>query len=185
LNLNLVKTKRRNVNETNINTCRLDNILWPNLWLYNPSTSQIPDKHCVKGSRKKAGNPDQGRKLDMYQYKATCVKVVDGDTLDLEIDLGFRMKTIQRIRLKGVDTPELRIKSEKLAAMDAKEFVAEFVFGTLDPIISKELGPRELIVTTHKTGKFGRWIAEVYNTHGVSLTKRLLEEGLAEEVDYD
>ena len=43
-----------------------------------------------------------------FSYKATVLRVVDGDTVDAEIDLGFRMKTTQRLRLKGIDTPELR-----------------------------------------------------------------------------
>ena len=44
----------------------------------------------------------------MYDYKAEIVKVVDGDTIDVLVDLGFRITTHQRLRLKNIDTPELR-----------------------------------------------------------------------------
>ncbi len=56
----------------------------------------------------------------MYIYKATILKIVDGDTLDLDIDLGFGIHRKQRVRLEGIDAPELK-DSNKLAKEAAKE----------------------------------------------------------------
>ena len=59
----------------------------------------------------------------MYEYKATLLKVVDGDTVDVDIDLGFGVcLRNQRVRIKGIDTPESRTKNkiEKLFGIAAK-----------------------------------------------------------------
>jgi micrococcal nuclease len=94
----------------------------------------------------------------MYEYKALLKRVVDGDTIDVYIDLGFSVTIERRLRLADVDTPELRAKdeAERERAQDAKKFVEEFI------------GNCPLLVVTQKTkaGKerttFGRYVAEVY-----------------------
>ena len=68
----------------------------------------------------------------MYQYKCKLVKVVDGDTIDVDIDLGFGVwLRKQRIRMYGIDTPESRTRDleEKRYGLAAKEFVKQFVKG--------------------------------------------------------
>ena len=112
----------------------------------------------------------------MYEYKAIVVRVVDGDTVDVDIDLGFNtwLKK-QRVRLVGIDAPETRTRDleEKAAGMKTKEYVENFC----------SIGS-EIILKTHKdsTGKFGRILGEIYK-EGVelSLNQILLQEGLAEE----
>ena len=114
----------------------------------------------------------------MYEYKAKVLRVVDADTSDVEIDLGFDLKIFQRLRFYGIDTPESRTrnKAEKKLGLAAKEYVKERIEG------------KEITLTTTERGKFGRYLAIVYYEepfgHGVevvNLNKRLIEEGHAKE----
>ena len=92
--------------------------------------------------------------VNMYEYNCTIVKVIDGDTTDVDIDLGFGvwMKK-QRIRFYGVDTPESRTrdKEEKVYGLMAKEFVQQHL-----PVGSKQ------VLRTKKdgVGKYGRILGE-------------------------
>jgi len=109
----------------------------------------------------------------MYTYKAYVNRVVDGDTIDCDIDLGFYMIARIRLRLARVNTPETygvsKDSDEYVAGMAAKQFVIDAIEG------------EEVIIKTSKTGKFGRWLAEIY--YGVdfeiNLNDKLIEEGLA------
>jgi micrococcal nuclease len=89
----------------------------------------------------------------MYNYKAFVNRVVDGDTIDVIIDLGFGVLTKERIRLLGIDTPEIRTKDlvEKAEGLKAKEFVENAIL------------LEEVTIVTYKDskGKFGRYLAEV------------------------
>ena len=106
----------------------------------------------------------------MYEYKATIIKVVDGDTVDVDIDLGFdTWLHNQRIRLYGVDTPECRTrnKQEKAHGLLAKEYVQKaLVVG------------RTYVLTTKEKGKFGRFLGEFKTGKGF-ITKLLIKERLA------
>ena len=111
----------------------------------------------------------------MYEYKAIITKVYDGDTLTAEVDLGFKMwaKKI-KLRLVGVDTPEIRTKDpeEKALAIKARDRVRELCLG------------KEVMITTHGKGKYGRWLASVYVDGGdISLATFLIAEGLAEKYE--
>ena len=93
----------------------------------------------------------------MYEYKCTVVNVVDGDTVDVDIDLGFGVwMRKQRIRMYGIDAPESRTsnKNEKMYGIAAKKFL----IGMLDD--------KELILKTHKDakGKYGRILGEIWRT---------------------
>jgi len=90
----------------------------------------------------------------MYEYRAIVKKVVDGDTADVDIDLGFDVVLVnQRIRCYGIDTPESRTsnKEEKVYGLAAKNFVKNFL----------KVG-KPCILRTRKdaTGKFGRILGE-------------------------
>ena len=94
----------------------------------------------------------------MYEYRCKLIKVIDGDTIDIDIDLGFGVwMTSQRIRMYGIDTPESRTRDleEKKYGLAAKDYLS----GMLDD----EGG---LILKTHKDerGKFGRILGEVWRT---------------------
>ena len=106
----------------------------------------------------------------MYEYKATIRKIVDGDTCDVDIDLGFDVwLRDQRIRLHGIDTPECRTrnKREKAHGLLAKEYVQKaLVVG------------RTYVLTTKEKGKFGRFLGE-FKTGKGAITKLLVKERLA------
>ena len=112
----------------------------------------------------------------LHQYKATLIRVIDGDTIDLNVDLGFRIKNRVRFRLIGIDTPELRSDSkfEKEMALVAKEYVeAQFMAYN-----------KECYLRSNKKGSWGRWLADVYfkDTEGRfhSLSEMLLNNGMAD-----
>ena len=90
----------------------------------------------------------------MYNYNATCIRVVDGDTIDAEIDLGFDIKVTKRIRLGGINAPESRTRNkvEKKLGLAAKERLKEMMEGAANCF---ELESTEL-------GKFGRVIGRLH-----------------------
>ena len=94
----------------------------------------------------------------MYEYRCIVVKIIDGDTVDVDIDLGFGVwMHKERIRLYGIDTPESRTRDleEKKYGLAAKKFLT----GMLDD-------KGGIILKTHKdaTGKFGRILGELWRT---------------------
>ena len=109
----------------------------------------------------------------MYEYKGIIRRVVDGDTVDITLDLGFDILYNNRIRLVGIDTPESRTRDleEKKLGLAAKDRV-------------KELCPVGSTVTVKTTkdgrGKFGRILGEIY-VGDVNVNKLLVEEGHAVE----
>lgn len=101
----------------------------------------------------------------MYEYYVVEVmRVVDGDTVDLRIDLGFHLTAALRFRLLGVDTPE----RGKPGFREATEFTREW------------LAARDwLAARTVKTDSFGRWLAEVYDVDtGDNLALSLIVAGM-------
>ncbi len=106
----------------------------------------------------------------MYEYKATIIKIVDGDTCDVDIDLGFDVWVRrQRIRLFGIDTPECRTrnKAEKAHGMLAKKYVQAAL----------KLGGVYALRTREK-GKFGRYLGEI-KVGRTTINKLLIKEKLA------
>ncbi len=92
---------------------------------------------------------------NMYEYKCKMVKVVDGDTVDVDIDLGFGVwMRDQRIRLYGIDTPESRTSDdqEKAYGLAAKDFVVKWT----------NAGDLTLKTFKDDRGKFGRILGEIW-----------------------
>lgn len=87
-----------------------------------------------------------------YRYRATCERVIDGDTFVLRVDLGFRVAVSLEGRLSGVDAPEMSTAAGKAARA--------FAVGVLgDPTV----GAEPLIVESHRDQRsFARWIVDVY-----------------------
>ena len=109
----------------------------------------------------------------MYEYKCKLVRVVDGDTVDIDIDLGFGVwLRKQRIRMYGIDTPESRTRdlAEKKLGLAAKERLKELCVGTFK---IKSLGK----------GKYGRILGIPYTEDGQDICQMLIKEGHA--VVYD
>jgi micrococcal nuclease len=109
----------------------------------------------------------------MYEYKCTLLRVIDGDTLDVLVDLGFNVFKKIRIRLHGIDAFESRTRDleEKKKGLAAKERLIELLEGKIIRIKSIEIG------------KFGRAICIVYVTdrynNKININHTLLTEGHA------
>lgn len=102
----------------------------------------------------------------MYTYMATVVRWVDGDTVYLKVDLGFRMTMETDFRLTGIDTPERGQVGYQLA----KDFVNEYA----------PVGTRVAIQTDKDPDKYGRWLAAVsLPGQAGTLNTELLNAGLA------
>lgn len=120
-----------------------------------------------------------------YRYRAKVVRVVDGDTFDVNLDLGFGVwLRRQRLRLEGIDTPKIRGK-ERPEGLIAKQFVEE-------ALLPKEHTTRnhKVIVETFKDkmGKYGCLLAVIWyavrRDEFRNLNVELVEKGLAERVEY-
>ena len=106
-----------------------------------------------------------------YIYNCEVVRVVDGDTIDVDIDLGFSViLKKQRIRLAGIDTPESRTRNlaEKALGLEAKERLKELCEGGM---MLKSLG----------RGKYGRILGIPINSKGKDICQILIKEGHAIE----
>ena len=108
----------------------------------------------------------------MYEYKAKLIKVVDGDTIDAYIFLGFNVNIKERIRLMGIDTPESRTrnKAEKSWGMAAKNRLKE--------LLKETKGEFTLTTKIQKKGKFGRVLGTII-IDGKDANQTLMEEQLA------
>ena len=116
-----------------------------------------------------------------YIYKIReIVKYIDGDTVDVVIDLGFDITIKRRVRLYGINTPEVRTRDseEKKKGYAAKDRLIE-----LCKLNDSEDNPGNLILKSYGVGKFGRVVGEIFNDC-CNVNKMLVTEGHAEEVDY-
>jgi micrococcal nuclease len=107
----------------------------------------------------------------MYHYKAHLVRVIDGDTIELRVDVGFHTYVQKKFRVLGVDTPELRGGTEetKAKAKEAKNFVMQ----VLNPA-------HHIWVRTMKPDSFGRWLADVTYMNVMDGVERNLAQELIE-----
>jgi micrococcal nuclease len=106
-----------------------------------------------------------------FVYNAILERVVDGDTIDVTLDLGFDVKLHkQRVRLAGIDTPESRTKNleEKALGLKAKQRLKELCFGAFK-------------VQSLGKGKYGRILGIPYNENNQDICKMLIKEGHAVE----
>ena len=106
----------------------------------------------------------------MYEYRVILDRVVDGDTVDVDIDLGFdTWLSKQRIRLYGLDTWESRTRDLEVKAKGllAKEFTQQMVSGA-----------EEIVLLSYGRGKYGRTLGELI-CDGVNLNDALIENGHA------
>ena len=112
---------------------------------------------------------------DPYIYRIKSVlKVVDGDTIDASIDLGFDISLSKRIRLAGIDTPESRTRDleEKALGLESKEWLKKTLEGAKDIIIKTE--------KPDSTEKYGRIIGHLFiNDQETSLNNQMIDEGYA------
>ena len=114
-----------------------------------------------------------------YNFRVTKIKkVLDGDTIDVVIDLGFDLAKTERVRIAGVDTPEKRTRNleEKALGLDATNWLKDKLTQTIK-------GEDELVVRTELVGgvgKYGRLLGWLYvGDSDVSLNEQMIEEGYA------
>ena len=118
-----------------------------------------------------------GKQISKYEYSAKLVRVVDGDTCDALIDLGFDTWVKKRIRFKGVDTWECRTrdKDEKVKGLAAKAF-------TKDLLENSDEG--KFVLKSYGVGKYGRVLADLFvKGNDKSINQLLLENGHAYEYE--
>ena len=107
----------------------------------------------------------------MYEYKVKeIVRVVDGDTVDMVLDLGFGLYKKERVRLADIDAPATRTRNplEKEYGYSAKVYLEEW-FKNDD----------EFICRTEKEGKYGRIIGYIRNSHNTYINDIMVQEGVA------
>ena len=113
----------------------------------------------------------------MYEYVVKKVyKVVDGDTIDVDIDLGFNISFFQRVRLAGIDTPESRTtdKNEKVLGLEVKKRLDEILKAATKVVIRKE--------KPDSTEKYGRILGWVFvDDQKTSINEDLIKDGFAWE----
>jgi micrococcal nuclease len=113
------------------------------------------------------------KKVDKYNYPAKLLRVVDGDTADAMIDLGFNIWVKKRIRFMGVDAWECRTrnKEEKVKGLAAKEF-------TKNLLENSDGG--KFLIKSHGVGKYGRVLGELFvKGEERSVNELLVENGHA------
>jgi len=110
----------------------------------------------------------------MYHYKCKLDRVIDGDTVDATIELGFKITIHKRIRLMGLDAPETRTrdKEEKEHGLESKAWLANRIKVDGD-------GYFELITEKDDSGKYGRLLGTLYVDH-VNLNEQMVDLQLAE-----
>ena len=114
----------------------------------------------------------------MYEYRSSLVKIIDGDTIDVDLDLGFAVVLKkQRIRLYGINTPESRTrdKEEKLYGLAAKARLRELL-EQADTITVKTA------IDKKARGKYGRILGTIY-IDDINVNQLLVDEGYA--IVYD
>ena len=112
-----------------------------------------------------------------YYYIADIVKVYDGDTVTAVGNLGFKTSVRIKVRLVGIDTPEVRTKDldEKEKGLVTRDWLRERILG------------KKVLLHTAKCGKFGRWLGTIWDLEKDkpefenSYNKQLISEGLAKE----
>lgn len=107
-------------------------------------------------------------KNKLYIFKAKVLRVVDGDTLEMRIDLGFHTHTVRKVRLLGVDTPERGQENYN----EAKAFTTSAVLG------------KDVYVQTYQADAFGRYLADVWYQEGDNefrLSHELSNRGLVKQ----
>ncbi len=108
----------------------------------------------------------------MYEYNAKLIRVIDGDTIDASIDLGFDVWVKKRIRLYGIDAPESRTRDleEKKKGIETKE--------RLQALLDANEGA--FVVRSEGVGKYGRCLGVII-IDGDNINESLVKEGYAKE----
>ena len=114
-------------------------------------------------------------KDNLYHYRAKVLRVVDGDTVDVMLELGFNVSLKERVRLYGINAPESRTrdKLEKVKGLAAKDFVVKWTEDRADEIV--------IVTRIDKRGKYGRVLGTIMTESGENLNELMIKEGHAVE----
>ena len=107
----------------------------------------------------------------MYEYKVKEIdRVIDGDTVDLIIDLGFEIFVKKRIRLSGLNAPEVRTRNKEIKkqGLRSKDYLKVMIYSR-----------KSLTLLSKKIGKYGRVIGEIFDEEGKSLNEMMIDGGFA------
>ncbi len=120
--------------------------------------------------------------MSLYTYRGRLIRVVDGDTIEVDIDLGFNVLLGQRkLRLAELDTPEIKTDEGKYAKQVTTDWLKE------NTISKKQLTESVTYVTfqtlSDKPDKYGRILAKVYGKDGATLNQYLVDKGIAKPYD--
>jgi len=114
--------------------------------------------------------------MELYYYKATVDRVVDGDTIDASVDVGFGITVTQRFRIEGFDAPETyrpRNEAEKQHGERATERAVELLMN------------KNIIIKSSKVpGIYGRYAAEIILEDGRNFTEVMIREGYEKRHNY-
>lgn len=113
--------------------------------------------------------------VSLYTYRAEVVDWIDGDTVKVRVDLGFKLFLVESVRVYGINAPELhsRNEEERLRAKAARTYA-----GVLAP------AGRSFLVRSHKDqDKYGRYLAEIFLDDGRNLGDELIRSGNAKPWD--
>jgi len=126
----------------------------------------------------------------LYRYRANITKVYDGDSVTADIDLGLgTWVTKQKLRLFGIDTPELRgDEEEKVKGRAARDWLkARLLYKGLEELEDLVQISAAVVIETHrdKTGKYGRWLCTIWHPNlmgeWINLNQELINTGHAVE----
>jgi micrococcal nuclease len=125
----------------------------------------------------------------LFRYKAKVIRVIDGDTIEAEIDHGCRIFSKRKIRLHGIDSPELRGAEKADGMKSASHLIQLITLNALNRDGDNELGGNlaNIYIHTHKdkTGKYGRYLAVLFgitdNGDLIDINKQMVDDGYAEE----
>ena len=111
----------------------------------------------------------------MYEYRVKkLINVIDGDTIDVDIDLGFDISLARRVRMAGIDTPESRTtdKAEKVLGLESKEYLKKMMKDAKTIVIKTQL--------PDSSEKYGRILGWVYIDGATkSINEQMIEDGYA------
>jgi micrococcal nuclease len=110
----------------------------------------------------------------MYTYEGHVLRVIDGDTYEIQVDLGFHMHKVDRFRIAGVDTPETwrpKTESEKEHGLKATQFVKDLIEG------------EKVVIETIKADLYGRYLCNI-ELDGQDLAILIIEAGFEKLENY-
>ncbi len=113
----------------------------------------------------KTSRKPHGKAIEMYQYEARIEKIIDGDTIEFTLDLGFHVYFREQMRLADYAAPEIKGLERELGIV-AKQKLEELL--PLNKVFR---------INSKKTDKYGRWLADVEWTENQSLSRFLINQG--------